>query len=354
MEQFFVKQEIRDLCSRGAEACRRAINSLGVEHEDAACYTLIGVFLTSAARYGQEFDEHISLNIEYIGGSFFNNLSEFCDGEGSGVLSLFSYCYRMTVELSISKSGDLYRDLRNALEKSRPYVARLNGEAREQIRYADHQMVVDVVKKYIHHPSMVELSELPDKVGELKKVYQDFDNSLSEREDRVNALKKVLEEHEDAFNFVGLYDGFKGLRRQKKFDSYLNLALLWIVGLGIAVLPFSKVLAEILGRTSDLSLGGYITFLGLELVLIFFFRVCLHSYKSVKAQLLQIELRMTLCQFVQSYARYAKEIRTDDKDLLVQFEKIVFSGIVNSEDAIPSTFDGLEKIAELIKAVKTK
>jgi len=260
----------------------------------------------------------------------------------------------MTVELSVSRPGGLYRELRNALERSRPYITRLTDEVRAHVQYADIEMVVDVARKYIHHPSMVELSKLSDRVSEAKSVYGAFETSLAEREGRVDALKETLAKHEDAFNFVGLYDGFRGLRKQKKFDSYINLALLWTIGLGMVALPFAKVFAEIIGRTSDLSLGGYLTFLGLELILIFFFRVCLHNYKSVKAQLLQIELRMTLCQFVQSYARYAKEIRSDDKELLVQFEKIVFSGIVNSEDAIPSTFDGLEKIAELIKAVKTK
>lgn len=74
----------------------------------------------------------------------------------------------------------------------------------------------------------------------------------------------------------------------------------------------------------------------------------------MKAQLIQIDLRMTLCQFIQDYADYAKEVRKDSPLLLERFDQLVFSGIVSSEGAIPSTFDGIEQIANLIEKIKTK
>lgn len=36
----------------------------------------------------------------------------------------------------------------------------------------------------------------------------------------------------------------------------------------------------------------------LELILIYFFRVILNNYQSLQAQIIQIELRQALCQFI--------------------------------------------------------
>lgn len=103
---------------------------------------------------------------------------------------------------------------------------------------------------------------------------------------------------------------------------------------------------------SDVDYAGIITLAGLELLLLYFFRVALHNFRSIKAQLLQIELRMTLCQFVQSYAEYAKSARDGSSGLLERFEQVVFSGIVTDENSIPSTFDGFDQIANLFDKLK--
>ena len=69
---------------------------------------------------------------------------------------------------------------------------------------------------------------------------------------------------------------------------------------------------------------------------------------------MQIELRKSLCQFIQDYSKYSKEISRENAGLLSKFEEVIFSNIMTSEDKIPSTFDGLEQLATLIKAVKNK
>ncbi|OOF25714.1 hypothetical protein BZJ18_10915, partial [Salinivibrio sp. IB872] len=85
---------------------------------------------------------------------------------------------------------------------------------------------------------------------------------------------------------------------------------------------------------------------------IYYFRVVLFNYRAVKNQLLQIELRKTLCRFIQSYSTYSSEIRKKDSDLLVNFEKVIFSGISSGEGEIPSTYDGIEQLARLVKSLK--
>ena len=67
---------------------------------------------------------------------------------------------------------------------------------------------------------------------------------------------------------------------------------------------------------------------------------------------MQLELRKSLCQFIQNYAEYAKEIKENDGVVLDKFENLIFSSIVASDDKIPTTFDGMEQIAKLAEIFK--
>ena len=90
----------------------------------------------------------------------------------------------------------------------------------------------------------------------------------------------------------------------------------------------------------------------LVLILIYFFTIALQDYRSIKAQINQIELRKSLCMFIQGYVKYAKEMKTSDNSTLDKFENIIFSNIVMSDEKLPSTFDGLDSIESIVKEIK--
>ena len=103
----------------------------------------------------------------------------------------------------------------------------------------------------------------------------------------------------------------------------------------------------------NVMLYSVVPMITLQIILVYFFRVALSNFKSINAQLLQIELRKTLCQFIQSYATYAKEMKESDKTSLEKFENLIFSGLITNEENLPSTFDGLEQIGKIIQSIKT-
>ncbi len=181
---------------------------------------------------------------------------------------------------------------------------------------------------------------------------------LEEKEKKVIALEKTLKEQENAFNFVGLYKGFNDLLKTKVLESRVLLGALVSMGI-IMVTPLmynimSSNTQSVL--TSDITSNFFklIPFVSLEVLLIYFFRVILQNYKSVKGQILQIELRQTLCQFIQNYAEYSKEIRTTDSHPLEKFENLIFSGIISDAENLPSTFDGMDQITKLLTSLKGK
>lgn len=99
---------------------------------------------------------------------------------------------------------------------------------------------------------------------------------------------------------------------------------------------------------NELSLSLLIAVGALELVLIYFFRIVLHGLNSNKAPLLQIDLRLTLCRFIQKYTEFSKGIKEDNPNALDKFEALIFSGLVMQDGKLPTTLDGLEPIQKLL------
>jgi hypothetical protein len=78
----------------------------------------------------------------------------------------------------------------------------------------------------------------------------------------------------------------------------------------------------------------------------------LFCYKAaLDRQLLQLELKMAACGFIEEYAKFATE---NEKADLSKFEALVFGGIVADLDKVPSTFDGIDALAGIVKEIRGK
>jgi hypothetical protein len=170
----------------------------------------------------------------------------------------------------------------------------------------------------------------------------------------VNSLNEALEKQKTEFNFVGLNQGFDDIRKKKLSElcpvKWFSRFLIFMV----LVLPIGLLVAKEVWSVSGLeaNLQRAIPILGLELLALYFYRVNLQHMRSIKAQMVQLELRQALCQFIESYAKYSKKIKDDNGAALDKFENLIFSGLAVNENAVPTSFDGLEPLANLIKSFK--
>lgn len=305
----------------------------------------IGTTLLHMVNHSDSFDERCIVNIASLGDVFVSDVKTFNLNVGDAE-HLFGYCYRFLVEYQLSSPKQIPDELRHILSRVPDFEY---GVAAGHLKYADHQMLISVVQHYIYHPSLVALKNLPDVIKLSEMERGKAEKAIGDREGRIQAQAEKLEKYETAFNFVGLYSGFKGLRDTKNSEKRLNFVFL--LGLGVLLLvPLVAKFLSVMGilSTPAIDFFGLLVVAGLELLILYFFRVVLHNFRSIKAQLLQIDLRMTLCQFVQSYAEYSNTVPNRNGGLFERFEQVVFSGIVNDESAIPSTFDGIEKLSELV------
>ena len=89
-------------------------------------------------------------------------------------------------------------------------------------------------------------------------------------------------------------------------------------------------------------------------VLLYFFRISLFNIRALKSQLLQIDLRLSLCEFISNYTEETAKMRGNAKESFDKFESVIFAPIVATDDKIPTTFEGIEQLTGLIGLVNKK
>ena len=239
---------------------------------------------------------------------------------------------------------------------------------RSQLNYIQNDYSLMLLNDYLGNKSFQAFLNYEENIKKieqhsivLKETSDNIQKSADEKLEKVEQLSDTLENLKQGFNFVALSDGFSRMLNEKKASKKWMLSLLFLIAVIISVIPVFKMIpaCEMIpickifsDGDTNLTWQQIAISAGLELVLIYFFRVVLFHYRTVQTQIMQLDLRLSLCQFIQSYAEYAKEIKTNDKDALDKFENLIFSSILSSDEKIPSTFDGLEQLNSLIKQFK--
>ena len=301
----------------------------------------------------RQFDGCCKFNISQIGSQFSSALARFDLNDRSSVEVVFFCCYRFVVEFQLVSPEGVSGSLKEAMYNINVDNLAMRSDTVHEIKYANHYMVINVVRGYLHHSDLVSLKELPRLLDRARNENQEYQLDYEQRKAQVDVLKSSLDSYRDGFNFVGLKKGFSDLKDSKnkeKKNSVVLMSLIVVLMLAPFVIKFLSFLHS--GVGVFLGYDFYFVLLGFELLMMYMFRIVLQNFRSVQAQLLQIDLRMTLCQFVQSYAEYAQGVKSSDPDLLAKFEQVVSSNIVNSDEAIPSTFDGVEQLSKLVSSFK--
>lgn len=327
-------------------------------------YELSSVVVSSMIQNPELWEESCSFNIQYIGNGFKSRIQNLQDNISElEAAHIYEYMVRFLVELDLSyglegldflRSDSLGKVIIPLKEKM--YFPR--SEYAGLLNYAFYKMPIDILCSYMGNKGFKTFFEFDERRNALEKSIQKYQNEVNEKivevQQRINdvdKLKEKLDEYKTAFTFVGLNKGFENLLKQKNeaktktFRLLSGLAIVTILPLGFSF--YEKFMAGV-----DILWQSMLPVIGLEFILIYFFRVVLTHYHSIQTQIMQLELRQSLCEFIQSYAEYAKKIKTNDKDALEKFENLIFSSILSNPDKVPGTFDGVEGLTSLLKELK--
>ncbi len=303
----------------------------------------------------KKWSTHCEFNIEHVGDQFIDWLNNF-DPKGDGQIDhIFSLTYRFLCEYDFSQGPN--SGLLSIIEKVQKNMDNMDSDLRSRIIYASYIMPANITKHLLNHKDVGSFKDFENQKNEAIRLKAKWKNEIESTETTVNILKDKLEEYKTAFNFVGLYQGFSDLADKKKNEAFW---LFWAL-FGMAFLILAPLIIEIVFTTSEVIKGELINtshlmvllpLISIQVILIYFFRIILFNHRSVKTQILQIELRKTLCQFIQSYTDYSTELKKENANVLEKFESIIFSSLFSGQDKVPSSFDGLTQIGGLIQSLK--
>ncbi|WP_228257179.1 hypothetical protein [Acinetobacter sp. WCHAc060025] len=230
--------------------------------------------------------------------------------------------------------------------------------ARDLINYSNNLLPYEVIKEKYHQSNLQKIELIQDKVSECLMTINTWETNFDRKKEIVVELEKKLEENKLTYDFVLLSKGFQQLYEKKQSELKERRDGYSQFGAILVCIPFTVIVAVIIliltGHETKLTSFWYLAFpiTTLMLIVFYFTRVGLQHVRSVQSQMMQLELRMALCQFIHNYANDSEELHKKNKEGFEKFENIIFSPIVASDDKIPTTFDGMEQLAKLIEVVR--
>ncbi len=177
------------------------------------------------------------------------------------------------------------------------------------------------------------------------------------------AIEKFPQKIEDILqeNAVKLGKSFNSLLNEKKEEKLESYKRLQIFGGALLIAPLlTTLLWMVLGKyipEDQLSEWVPLTFkiistITIEALLVYFFRIILLDYYGIKAEIIQLEIRSALTEFLPSYVAFSKD--KADVSALEHFSHFIFKPLVANATDIPKITDGFEQATNLVKAVKQK
>ncbi|WP_139841993.1 DUF2207 domain-containing protein [Acinetobacter sp. ANC 3832] len=216
----------------------------------------------------------------------------------------------------------------------------------------------DLIKQKYYDSELQKVDEIKEQVDIYIKYVEDWEMLFDQKQKLVSDLEKRLDSSKQTYDFVLLNKGFKQIYDQKIEDlkspkSNFKWFLGAILAIPILEIIFFGILIVLEVVINPITIWYVlIPSISLILFLFYFYRINLQEVRSIKSQMMQLELRMALCQFIHNYADDSEKLHKKNQAGFEKFENIIFSPIVASDDNIPTTFDGVEQLAKIFEVFK--
>ncbi|PXW40594.1 hypothetical protein DFO54_11610 [Erwinia sp. AG740] len=165
--------------------------------------------------------------------------------------------------------------------------------------------------------------------------------------DAIDGKMEKLKEYNSDLNFSLLENAFNKIRKKKDSELFFSYIRFFAPALFMILIPLLAICFRYDKGEPNLKdvfiFGPLIT---LEILLFYFIRLFYGEIRNVKSQLLQIDMRLSLCEFIHDYVEKRDSSEKTD-NAWKAFESLIFSPIQSNEDKIPAVLDGTDAIAEL-------
>ncbi|WP_368894531.1 hypothetical protein [Kluyvera ascorbata] len=216
---------------------------------------------------------------------------------------------------------------------------------------------VDQYEDKISELKITELTKFEQQIDLHKKQSESIIKTIENLEIDLDNYEKKLSEYKNEYNFILLSKAFKKMSTAKIAELTIAKRITWAFTILLSLPPlftfFNHIFSWIDIGTGLNSLTFYLPILTLELLIFYFMRLYYGEVKTLNTQLLQIEHRLSLCEFVHDYID-KKNADKDNKSSWDAFEALIFSPIQISAENIPSLLDGANVVADIAGKVMSK
>ena len=266
----------------------------------------------------------------------------------------FIVCYRFLVELSLylKRTRKSDTDVTNLLSRAGKSV--VSEENKFYFDYAkSDEFKIEIINNYMGKKDFQAFLNYEKHVEEIKKQLEISLSEVDRAKEEASRIAKILEEQKMTGSFVELEKGFSLML--DRVTNAKKWTFGWLLAISAIIIAIPTVRIFYPMAISDASIWEkLVPLIGVELILIYFFRVTLKHYYSLQTQIMQLDFRYSLCQFIGAYSEYSRKIKEANGNALDKFESLIFSNLLSESDNIPSTFDGLDNLASLINNMRGK
>ncbi|RZA48604.1 hypothetical protein [Serratia marcescens] len=264
--------------------------------------------------------------------------------------------YIFAMEFRLTSVNDLSDEFKESLQWIDENIDKFESNTKHKIWYAKNNLMFDIYRERLTNDKFAITKRAIDAYNTVYEFNDYWKGEIKKTTEEINNLTDTLKGTTHALSLKGLGAALLRIRKNKSLEKWLLFSLLIALGLIIT----SSIAAEIYMHTRGLLkinntteiITTFIPAASLIALLVYFFRVTLYNYQSVKTQLIQIDLRYNLCEFIKPYVDFKKETYKIAPESLDSFERMIFSNITVANDKIPSSYDGIEPLITLIKEIR--
>ena len=230
-------------------------------------------------------------------------------------------------------------------------------------------MPYEIYRNFLSSPELKQAITLSKDIEkERDKLKKNVESIVAEATKSINYLSTVRAEAKDLEerltnvkregNFKLLAKAFSTLKKNKSTEVRYAQTRMWAFIIALIFLPifiFNNAPANDLKR-NYIDFIKYVPIISLELLFFYFMRLFYVEVTSIKSQLIQIDLRLNLCEFIYDYIETRDKTHSEKvSESWKGFEALIFSPIQPNEDKIPSVMDGTDALVDLAgKILKAK
>ncbi|WP_323072252.1 hypothetical protein [Klebsiella variicola] len=196
-----------------------------------------------------------------------------------------------------------------------------------------------------------------EKIQQISEKLANLISQANDSQKDISDYVQKLSDYKSEYNFVLLSKAFSRLLTKKRKEYIINNLVVAFFTILLVFIPLMALINHItVWYPVEFNLSAfayYLPILSLELLMFYFMRLYYIEGKSIKAQILQIDQRLSLCEFIHDYVETKKNSGAE-KESWSLFEKLIFSPIQVTSENIPSLLDGASSIAELAGKVLSK